>query len=64
MYAAATKEKTMINMGIYLTQPHQGYRFNMNDGLAISLKTLSSVIPAKAGIQSFQGSLDAGSSPA
>ena len=48
-------------MGIYLTQPHLGYHINMNDGLAKSLKTLFSVIPAKAGIQCFQGSLDAGS---
>jgi len=51
-------------MGIDLTQPYHGYRFNMNDGLAKSLQTRFSVIPAKAGIQSFQESLDAGSSPA
>jgi hypothetical protein len=36
----------------------------MNDGLAKSLKTRFPVIPAEAGIQCFQGLLDAGSSPA
>jgi hypothetical protein len=53
----------MKNKGIYLTQPHFGYRSN-EWWSAKNLKTPFSVIPAKAGIQCFQGSLDAGSSPA